>query len=265
MGRAAGGRRFGPSGGRVPRGPPARAGPGRAAGASGPSRPRHPHDGHHVHGVLRRQGHRPGVAVRRHPPRDRRGGVAGGRSRSGAAHVGVEPLHRRPLQRPGGRARRRVPGRAARELGQLPARVPRRASGLRRVGPRLRQRPRPGRGRHPLRPRGQPPRPVGRELRAGEPADLEAGLRRPVRAPEHPPRRRLHRRAVQAPDVAGPGRAAPPVRGGPHAGRVQLGLLRALLPGPADGRPARRGARPRGRQGRPRVHAHDRAGCSRST
>ena len=28
------------------------------------------------------QGHRPGVAVRRHPPGDRRGGVAGGRSRA---------------------------------------------------------------------------------------------------------------------------------------------------------------------------------------
>ena len=74
------------------------------------------------------------------------------------------------------------------QLGQLPARVPRRPPGVRRVGPHLRQRPRPRRRRHDVRARGQPARAVGRQLRAREPAHLQAGLRRPVRAPEHPAR-----------------------------------------------------------------------------
>ena len=37
--------------------------------------------------------------------------------------------------------------------------------------------------------------PVRRQLRAGEPGDLQAGVRRPVRRAEHPARRRVHRRA----------------------------------------------------------------------
>ena len=44
--------------------------------------------------------------------------------------------------------------------------------------------------------------PCGRQLPAGEPAHLQAGLRRPVRAPEHPAGRRLHRRAAQAAGLA---------------------------------------------------------------
>ena len=50
--------------------------------------------------------------------------------------------------------------------------------------------------------------------------------------------------------------AALPHRRGAHARRLQLGLLRALVPRAADGRRARRGPRPR-RDGRPRPHADD--------
>ena len=47
---------------------------------------------------------------------------------------------------------------------------------------------------------------------------------------------------------------------GADAGHLQLGVLRAQLPGPADGRGAGRGAGP-GRRQRLRLHAHDRAAC----
>ena len=49
-----------------------------AAGPAGRGGDRHPHDGHHVHRLLRRLQHRPGLAVRRHPPghRGRRSGRA---------------------------------------------------------------------------------------------------------------------------------------------------------------------------------------------
>ena len=90
-------------------------GAGRAAGPPGPGRRRHPHHGHHVHRLLRRPGHRPGLAVRHHPPRHRRRRVARA-SRPGSIQRlrGPQPVHRRPLQRPADHRRRRVPGRAAR-------------------------------------------------------------------------------------------------------------------------------------------------------
>ena len=54
-----------------------------------------------------------------------------------------------------------------------------------------------------------------------------------------------------------------PVRRGAHARHLQLGLLRALLPRPADGRRAGRGRRPRRRRRRLRLHAHDRRPAAR--
>ena len=54
--------------------------------------------------------------------------------------------------------------------------------------------------------------------------------------------------------MAGDWRTEPAGRGA-DAGRLQLRLLRARLPGPADGRAAGRGARPRGAR-QPRLHAH---------
>ncbi len=55
-----------------------------------------------------------------------------------------------------------------------------------------------------------------------------------------------------------------PQRGGDDAGHLQLGLLRALLSGPADGRAVGAGLRPGG-VGRLRLHAHHAAAWSGST
>ena len=113
--------------------------------------------------------------------------------------------------------------------------------------------------RHDLRARGQPARPVGRQLHAREPADLEAGLRRRCSSA------RASSRSTATPTscTSCSRRCAPDGPRHPSVvvltpGHLQLGLLRALLPRPADGRPARRGPRPRRRRGRRRVHAHDR-------
>ena len=93
----------------------------------------------------------------------------------------------------------------------------------------------------------------------GEPGRRQAGVPRGVRPPEHRARRRLHRRAEQAARCRWPPTGvARPVDRRAHAGHLQLGLLRALVPRPADGRHARRGRRPRRHGRRPRVHAHDR-------
>ena len=121
------------------------------------------------------------------------------RSRAHPAPRRAQPLHRRHLQRPEHRRRRRVSRRVSWRTRSTTAPQCRGVRPrLRRVGPHLRQRPRARRRRHDVRARGQPARAVGRELRAREPAHLQAGLRRPVRAPEHPSRRRLHRRAPRA-------------------------------------------------------------------
>ena len=78
------------------------------------------------------------------------------------------------------------------------------------------------------------------ENRAGR----QAGVPRAVRPPEHRAGRRLHRRAQQAARLARARRGQRPVDRRAHAGHLQLGLLRALVPRPADGRHARRGRRP---------------------
>ena len=129
---------------------------------------------------------------------------------------------------------------------ELPAGVPGRAPEVRGVGAHLGLRPRARRRRHDLRARGQPARAVRRQLRDREPRRRQAGVPRAVRPPEHRPRRRLHRRAQQAARLAGAGRRDRPVDRRAHAGHLQLGVLRALVPRPADGRHARRGRRPHG-------------------
>ena len=83
---------------------PRRARARRAARPAGGGDGRHPDDGHHVHRVLRRPRHRPGVAVRRHSPCHRGAGVDAHRPRARAAPRRPQPLHRRHLQRPAGRS-----------------------------------------------------------------------------------------------------------------------------------------------------------------
>ena len=166
--------------------------------------------------------------------------VARRRGRAHPAARGPEPLHRRPLQRAAGHRRRRVPGRAARRQsanyrpecrGVHPA--------VRRVGPHQRQRPRPRRRRHDVRARGQPPGAVR----------ASATSSRTGSSPSEPSPTCSSARAscpvdgytdelAQAARVARPRRTA---RDRPSLvvltpGHLQLGLLRALVPRPADGR-----------------------------
>ena len=68
--------------------------------------------------------------------------------------------------------------------------------------------------------------------------------------------RRLSQPAARPAGVAGPRQRRVAARGRTDPRDSQLGLLRAFLPGPADGCRARRGARPR-RVGRLRLDAHD--------
>ena len=100
--------------------------------------------------------------------------------------------------------------------------------------------------------------PSGRQLRAGEPGDLQAGVPGGVRPPTHRPGRLLHRGAVQDARLAGPGRRRQSERRRAHPGHLQLGVLRALVSRPADGGDSRRGQRSRRVGRRPCVHAHDR-------
>ena len=127
--------------------------------------------------------HRPGLAVRRHPAGHRRRRV--GRRSSAASSSGCVALNRfiddlyndQQVIADGV-----FPAELLAGLGELPARVPRRAPQVRRVGPHLRLRPRARRRRRDVRARGQPARAVGRQLRAREPGRRQAGVRRGVRS-----------------------------------------------------------------------------------
>ena len=177
----------------------------------------------------------------------------------GAAPRRPQSLHRRRLQRPAGHRRRRVPRRAARRLGQLPPRVPGRSPALRRVGAHLRVRPRPRRRRHDVRARGQPAGAVRASATCWRTGRSASG-----RSPRCSPARRIAPVDSYTEELSkllvslAPDERRQPERRRAHAGHLQLGLLRALVPRPADGRHARRGQRPRRVGRRPCVHAHDR-------
>ena len=265
LGRAAAARRAAAPSRRPARRPPREPGGGRAGRPAGRGRPGHAGHGCHVHRLLRRPGHRPGVAVRRHPPGDRRHRVASHRGGPRPAPPGPQPVHRRPVQRPAGDRRRRVPGRAAGDasnfrpecVGVRPAYgVWAHISGSDLV--------RDDDGRvYVLEDNLQVP--VGRQLPAREPPRVQAGVRRPVRPPEHPTGRRLPRPALHAARLARPRRGGRPDGRRAHPRRLQLGLLRARLPRPPDGVPLVEGRDLFVRADVVRLHAHGRAGPSRST
>ena len=77
--------------------------------------------------------------------------------------------------------------------------------------------------------------PSRRPLHAREPAGHQAGLRRPVQRPDIHPVDGYPDELHELLAVAGPARAATPDARGAHPRHLQLGLLRARLPGPADG------------------------------
>ncbi len=120
--------------------------------------------------------------------------------------------------------------------------------------PHHRHRPRSRPRWHLLRPRRQPALPFRRLLRAGEPAPHEAHLPGPLSVIPRPPCRRLRQQAPRRAQLHLAAAGSDSSRR-PHARYLQLRLLRALLPGTADGHRAGRRARPR-RAGRHRLHAH---------
>ncbi len=149
-----------------------------------------------------------------------------------------------------------VPRRAGlRGLGISPA--VRRAPGpSRHLHPCLRHRPDP-RQRRPLPgPGGQLPDALRSQLRPQEPAGHEGGLPAPVRAVQRAAGRRLHGQPLGRAPMDRAGSLRRPDRRGPEPRHLQLGLLRAQLPRPADGRRAGGRARPAARPG-PGLPAHD--------
>ncbi len=154
------------------------------------------------------------------------------------------PLHRRHLRPAPRRGRRCGPQRARHHLRGLRPRDGRHRAAARPLRPRRRDRPGARRRRHLARPRGQSALPVGALLRRAEPGvhapRVPRGLRRPPRRAGRP---RPVPAAVGA-DGRRPRGARLPARRGADARPGQPGLLRARVPGAADGRAAGRGARP---------------------
>ena len=108
---------------------------------------------------------------------------------------------------------------------------------------------------------GQRPHAQRRELRAGEPRGDEAASSRRCSARTACGRSRTTRTTCSSTlQYVAPRARDRPDRRRPDAGHLQLGLLRAQLPGAADGRRAGRGPRP-GRREQLRLHAHDRRAC----
>ena len=239
-------------------GRPRRRRPGRAGGAAGPFAAG---PGDHLLAVRRGAAH----PARPAAPGHRRRGVGRPRGRrhpAGAGPRGLPGRHLRPAGDPGRGGR---PPAAHHQLAELPPGGGPPQPAQRRPDPGRRHRHPPG-PRRPVRGAGgQPPHAVGHLLRDREPPDHGPGLPRAVLQPPDPPGRRLPSRLLAAL------RAAAPLRAGrtgrrradgrrAHARRPQLGLLRALVPGPPDGRRAGRGPRPRlSRQHDP--DAHDRRGA----
>ena len=183
--------------------------------------------------------------------------------RARAARQGHQPLHPRhlrPARDPQGRHRAGGPG--VPEPG-VPAGDERPESAARHLRAYRRHRHRAGRSRHLLRARGQCPHALRRLLHAGEPGDHAAAVSGTVRPPPRGAGRELSRRAAGDPEIGGArDRERRSDRRAAHAGRLQLRLLRALLPGRQARRRAGRRPRPL-RQGRGRVHAHHRGAQAR--
>ena len=217
---------------------------------------RHQGDGHHLHGLSRAGWlHRSCLAARHHSAHDLAARMAQDRDRAQAARRRAQPFHRRRVSPPAHRARRRVPGGDHCLLAQLPPDVRRHRSAAGLLGARLRHRPGAGQGRHGLRAGRQSARALGRVVHDREPPGHQARVPRAVRKRRDPAGGRL-----SIPALRHAGRARDPARRKTRnrradAGDLQLRLLRARLPGAADGLRAGRRARSRGRRRRLRLHA----------
>ncbi len=224
----------------------------RARPAPARSRAAVPPDRHHLCGLWRSR--RPGTAdpVRRPAAHSRRRRVGPPAGRARAARQGGQPLHPRrlrPARNPQGRDRAR--GTGVPEPG-VPAGDERPAGAARHLRAHRRHRHRARRFRHLLRAGRQCPHALRRLLHAGEPGDHAAAVSGVVRPPPRGAGRELPRRTAGDAQVGGGlDLERRSDRGAADAGRVQLGLLRALVPGRQARRRTGRGPRPV-RQGRSR-------------
>ena len=221
---------------------------------------------HHLRGL--RRGRRAGTAdpVRRHPAHPVRRRMAAPGNGPRAARQGAQSVHQGHLRRARDPARRHRARRSGVPQSGLPPGDERPERAARHLRAHRRHRHRARRCRHLLRARGQCAHALRRLLHAGEPRDHDAAVPGTVRAPPHRAGRELSGRIAR--DAANRwrrvARRARADRRAAHARRLQLGLLRALVPG----RQARHrtGRRPRPvRQGRDRLHAHDARARSAST
>ena len=215
------------------------------AAAAHRGRSGHQVDGHHLHRLFRRRHDRPRLALRHpaaHDPGQRNGdGVREGLAQRVTALNASSPISTASstsLPTACSRARywnsRRTSARSASAC-----------AARRYLGAYLRLGSGARRRRQVLCARRQPARAVGRVLHGREPAGLQAGVSRAVRAARDPAGGRLpaascsmrwHALSPRRTDVT-------PERRGAHAGHLQLGVLRACLAGRPDGRRAGRRAR----------------------
>ena len=152
-----------------------------------------------------------------------------------------------------------VPGRRRLHLQALPPADDRRQGAARRLRQRHGHRPGPA-ARRPVRgARGQPAGAERRVVHAVEPQGDEADLPDAVPQVRRPADRALQPGAALDAALARARRLRRADDRAADAGRLQLGLLRARLPGAADGHRAGRGPRPR-RPRQHRLHADDAEG-----
>ncbi len=183
------------------------------------------------------------------------GGMADHRAGAEAAPDRHQPLSEGRLPRRADSGRRHRATRSGPELPPLPPRDARRERPPRHLRLDRRHRSHPPAGWPLRRPRRQPARAERRVLHAGESRGDEARPAGPLRSLRRQSHRALRAGAARDAACARPEPAGSDHRGA-DAGRRQLGLLRARVPGPRDGRRPGRRARP-ARARRHRLHADD--------
>ena len=191
-----------------------------------------PPDRHHLRGLWRGGFHRAADPVRRHSPHPRRQGMGPASQGAGAARQGDQPLSQRHLRPPRGAARRHRAGRPGVQESGVPAGDERPEGAAQHLRPHRRHRHRPRRSGDLLCSRGQCPHALRRLLHAGEPRDHDAAVSGAVLAAPRVAGRELSGRIARDAEIR---RARIRVRRSDrraaHAGHLQLGLLRALVPG----------------------------------
>ena len=172
------------------------------------------------------------------------------------ARQGAQSVHQGRLWRARNSARRRGARRSGVPQSGLPPGDERAERAARHLHAHRRHRHHPRRCRHLLRAGGQCAHALRRLLHAGEPRDHDAAVSGTVLAPPHRAGGELSGRTAGDAEIGGARqRHTRSDRRAAHPRRVQLGLLRALLPRRQARHRAGRGPRPV-RQRRNRLHAH---------